>query len=67
MYNSNDVKSLYTNFPDFKQGDIKFISYGKTVVKSMEDAGINIEIKAPTADVPSAAKAIEVVLEQYKD
>ncbi len=62
LYNPADVKSLFENFPDFRQGSLKFISYGKTIVKAMEEAGLSIEIKAPTPEVPSAAKAIEVYL-----
>ena len=64
LYNPSDVKSLYENFPDFRQGDIKFVSYGKSVVKAMADAGIEIEISAPTATAPSVAKAIELYLEK---
>lgn len=66
LYNPADVKSLYENFPDFTQGDIKFVSYGKSVVKAMNEAGLQIEISAPTADAPSVAKAIEIYLEQHK-
>jgi uroporphyrinogen-III synthase len=62
LYNPADVKSLYENFPEFQQGGLKFISYGKTIVKAMEQAGLEIEIKAPTPEAPSAAKAIEVYL-----
>ena len=64
LYNPSDVKSLYENFPDFRQGDIKFVSYGKSVVKAMADAGIEIEISAPTATAPSVAKEIELYLEK---
>ena len=62
LYNPADVKSLYENFPEFQQGTLKFISYGKTIVKAMEQAGLDIEIKAPTPEAPSAAKAIELYL-----
>ena len=49
LFNPADVKSLYENHPDFVQGDTKFVSYGKSVVvKAMEDAGLEIEISAPT-------------------
>ena len=64
LYNPADVKSLYENFPEFRQGELKFISYGKSIVKAMEEAGLHIEIKAPTPEVPSAAKAIELYLTQ---
>ena len=64
LYNPSDVKSLYENFPDFRQDGIKFVSYGKSVVKAMADAGIDIEISAPTSAAPSVAKAIELYLEK---
>ena len=62
LFNPADVKSLYENYPDFKQGDIRFISYGKSVVTAMEEAGLSIEISAPTPDIPSVAKALEIYL-----
>lgn len=66
LYNPSDVKSLYENFPEFTQGNIKFIAYGKSIVKAMEDAGLSIEVNAPTAEVPSVARAIELYLQQKK-
>ena len=59
LFNPADVKSLYENYPEFTQGDIKFISYGKSVVTAMEEAGLSIEISAPTPEIPSVAKALE--------
>ena len=66
LYNKADVKSLYENFPDFKQGDVKFVSYGKSVVKAMEQAGLEIAISAPSIEAPSVAKAVEIYLENNK-
>ena len=60
FFNPADVKSLYENQPDFKQEGIKFISYGKSVVAAMNEAGLDIEISAPTAEIPSVAKALEL-------
>lgn len=62
LFNPADVKSLYENHPDFVQGDTKFVSYGKSVVKAMEEAGLEIEISAPTPQAPSVAKALEIYL-----
>ena len=62
MFNPADVKSRYENQPEFTQGDIKFVSYGKSVVKAMEEAGLEISISAPTAEAPSVAKALEIFL-----
>ncbi len=62
FFNPADVKSLYENYPDFAQEDIRFISYGKSIVKAMEEAGLTIEISAPAPEVPSVAKALEIYL-----
>ena len=62
FFNPADVKSLYENQPDFTQGEIKFVSYGRSIVKAMAEAGLEIEISAPTAEAPSVAKALEIYL-----
>ena len=61
-----DMMSLYENFPEFQQGDIKFVAYGKSIVKAMEEAGLKIEIQAPTPEAPSVARAIELYLNAQK-
>ena len=62
LFNPADVKSLYENYPEFAQGDLKFVSYGRSIVPAMEEAGLAIEISAPTAEAPSVAKALEIYL-----
>ena len=62
FFNPADVKSLFENHPDFVQGETKFVSYGRTVVPAMEEAGLKIEISAPTPEAPSVAKALEIYL-----
>ena len=66
LYNPADVKSLHENFPEFEQGSIKFVSYGRSIVKAMEEAGLSIEVKAPSPEVPSVARAIELYLENQQ-
>ena len=62
LYASADVHSLYENFPEFQQGDIQFITFGKSVVKAMEEKGLSIALSAPTPQIPSIVKAIEIFL-----
>ena len=59
LFNPADVKSLFENQPDFKQGDIRFVSYGKSIITAMKEAGLTIEVSAPTPEAPSVAKALE--------
>ena len=64
FFNPADVKSLFENQPEFKQENIKFISYGKSVIGAMNEAGLTIEISAPTVEAPSVAKALEIFIEK---
>ncbi len=66
LYNAYDVKSLLENFPDFRQGDLKFIAYGRNIVKAMENAGLQIAMQGPSAEAPSAAKTIELYLKNNR-
>ncbi len=53
------IKSLYENFPDFKQNETRLAIYGKATTKEVESHGLNINIAAPQPDVPSMSMAIE--------
>lgn len=66
LYNPSDVKSIYENYPDFTPGDIKFVAYGKSVLKAMDEAGLEVTVSAPTPEAPSVAKALEIYLENSK-
>ena len=62
LYNPADVKSLLENFPEFKQGELKMLAYGKSIARAMEEAGLRVDVKAPTPEAPSVARAIELYL-----
>jgi uroporphyrinogen-III synthase len=66
FYNPSDVKSLQENFPDFRQGEMKMVSYGRSIVRAMEDAGLRIDVKAPSPEAPSVASAIELYLKSLE-
>ena len=66
LYNPSDVKSLQENFPDFKQESLQFISYGKSIVRAMEEAGLTIAVQAPSPEIPSVARAIQVYLQDHQ-
>ncbi len=62
LYNPNDLKSLYASFPDFTQGELAIISYGRSIAAALGEAGLNVAVKGPSAEIQSAAKAIDVFL-----
>ena len=65
FYNPADLKSLYANFPEFKPGNARFVTFGKQIVKAMEEAGLPVEIQAPTPEAPSVARALELYLGRH--
>ena len=64
VYNAADLKSLHENYPEYDRGETKFVTFGKKIVKAMEEAGLPIEIQAPTPEAPSVARALEIYLEK---
>ena len=53
------IKSLYENFPDFKQNETRMAVYGNSTSKAVEDRGLVINIKAPAPEAPSMTMALE--------
>ncbi len=63
FYSPSDVKSLQENFPDFTQKDLKFATFGTGTLKALKAAKLSAEVKAPTPEAPSIAKALQLYLE----
>lgn len=57
------IKSLFENFPDFKQGETLIATFGNTTTTAAKEAGIKPNIIAPTPKAPSMTMAIEQYLE----
>jgi uroporphyrinogen-III synthase len=53
------IKSLYENFPDFKQNETRLAVFGNTTSKAVVDRGLTINIKAPAPEAPSMTMALE--------
>lgn len=59
FFSSEGVKSLFKNFPKFKQKDIKVATFGPSTAKEAEEFGLRVDIMAPTPDTPSMTMALE--------
>jgi uroporphyrinogen-III synthase len=57
------IKSLYENFPDFKQNDTRMAVFGNSTSKEVEKQGLTINIKVPAPGITSMATALEKYLE----
>ncbi len=53
------VKSLFKNFPEFKQNSTLIGAFGPTTHNAVVDAGLNVDIAAPTKTALSMTVAIE--------
>ncbi len=58
------IKSLYENFPDFKQNETRIAVFGNSTSRAVEDRGLTINIKAPAPNAPSMTMALEQYLQR---
>lgn len=58
------IKSLYDNFPDFRQNETRLAIFGNTTSKAVVDKGLKINIKAPAPGTPSMTMALEKYLKE---
>jgi uroporphyrinogen-III synthase len=66
FFSPSGIESLFKNFPDFKQNKTRISAYGNSTIKAAEDAGLTVQIKAPTPVSPSMTMAIEQYVENIK-
>ena len=59
VYTPRDVDSLYDNFPDFEQKEIKLAVFGETTYKKAVEHGLRVDVKAPTEQFPSMSMALD--------
>ena len=59
FYSPSAVKALFDNFPQFKQNDVVIGGFGKNTAKAIKDAGLRLDISAPTPTCTSMTLAID--------
>mgnify|MGYP000326373329 FL=1 len=58
------ISSLLKNFPNFNQKDIRIGCFGSTTAKAVKDAGLRLDVEAPTPEAPSMTAALEQYLKK---
>jgi uroporphyrinogen-III synthase len=53
------LKSLFENFPDFKQNDTRIAVFGNSTFNAVNELGLTTNIKAPAEGIPSMTMALE--------
>jgi uroporphyrinogen-III synthase len=65
FFSPSGIESLTKNFPNFQQGDIAIATFGPTTAKAAKDAGLRLDIEAPSEKYPSMTGALQhYLLEQ---
>jgi uroporphyrinogen-III synthase len=59
FFSPSGIKSLFQNFPDFKQNETRIACFGPTTAQAVREAGLRLDIEAPTAQAPSMTMALE--------
>ena len=68
FFSPSGIESLTKNFPDFKQGDIAIATFGPATAKAAKDAGLRLDIEAPSEKYPSMTGALQhYLLENQED
>jgi uroporphyrinogen-III synthase len=65
FFSPADIRSLYENFPEFKQNKTLIAGFGATTIKAMLDAGLTVNVQAPTPQTPSMITAIDKHIEAH--
>ena len=67
FFSPSGISSLLKNFPDFKQDDIKIGCFGPTTAKAVKEAGLRLDVEAPTAEAPSMTAALDLYLKKQQN
>ena len=62
FFTPSGVKSLYDNFPGFKQNGTVIGAFGNNTSKAVEEAGMKLDIKVPSPQKPSMVAALDQFL-----
>ncbi|WP_149275427.1 uroporphyrinogen-III synthase [Pareuzebyella sediminis] len=59
FFSPSGIESLLHNFPDFEQNDTRIAVFGNSTINAATEAGLRIDIKAPTPETPSMTMALQ--------
>ena len=64
LFSPAGIASLLKNFPEFKQDDIKIGCFGLSTAQAVKDAGLRLDVEAPTVSAPSMTAALDNYLRE---
>jgi uroporphyrinogen-III synthase len=64
FFSPEGIKSLFKNFPDFKQENIQIGAFGNATAQAITSAGLHLDLQAPLPEAPSMTMALELYLQK---
>ncbi|MDE6807539.1 MAG: uroporphyrinogen-III synthase, partial [Prevotella sp.] len=59
FFSPSGIESLTKNFPNFQQDKIAIATFGPATAKAVHDAGLRLDLEAPTEKYPSMTGALQ--------
>ena len=64
FFSPSGINSLLKNFPEFEQKDIRIGCFGGTTAQAVRDAGLRLDLEAPSVKAPSMTAALDNFLKE---
>lgn len=64
FFSPSGIKSLFQNFPDFKQNNTRIAAFGPTTAQSAREENLILDIEAPMPNAPSMTGALELYIKK---
>jgi uroporphyrinogen-III synthase len=67
FFSPSGIESLTKNFPNFEQGKIAIGTFGPATAKAVRDAGMRLDLEAPSEKFPSMTGALQHFLMENEE
>jgi uroporphyrinogen-III synthase len=65
FFSPNGIQSLFENYPDFKQGNIRIGVFGTTTYAAATLRGLRVDLAAPLPNAPSMTMALDLYIKEF--
>ncbi|MFT4545465.1 MAG: uroporphyrinogen-III synthase [Bacteroidia bacterium] len=64
FYSPSGIKSLFENFPEFKQNKTRIAAFGSTTTQAVKEKKLKLDIGAPVPKAPSMTMALDQYIKE---
>ena len=65
FFSPSGIQALLKNFPDFEQKEIAIGTFGPATAQAAKDAGLRLDMEAPTSQYPSITAALDDFVKKH--